>query len=73
MTDFQTSVCESDYDSKKADWQDLKECFVQLEGMVPTVPKDKNLTHTQLLQHVIDYIWDLELVLNPKDAKTKKV
>jgi len=36
----------------------------RLQHLVPTCPKDKPMNKLQLIQSVIDYIYDLEEVLN---------
>jgi len=41
----------------------MQACYVQLKQLVPTVPLNAELSRLQLLQHVIDYIGDLELAL----------
>ena len=38
-------------------------CYSKLKELVPTVPQNKKLSKVALLQHVIDYILDLELTL----------
>ena len=43
--------------------QEMLQCFHKLKEIVPTVPQNKKLSKVQLLQHVIDYIMDLELTL----------
>lgn len=42
---------------------EMTECFTKLKDLVPSVPQNKKVSKTQLLQHVIDYILDLELAL----------
>jgi len=42
----------------------MQACYVQLKELVPTVPLNAELSSLQLLQHVIDYIVDLELALH---------
>ena len=42
----------------------MQACYVQLKHLVPTVPLNVELSRLQLLQHVIDYIVDLELALH---------
>lgn len=37
--------------------------FAKLRDLVPTIPNDKKVSKVQLLQHVIDYIFDLEMTL----------
>jgi hypothetical protein len=43
---------------------EMQQCFSKLKELVPSVPKDIKLSKTQLLQHVIDYILDLESTLD---------
>jgi len=42
----------------------MQTCYGQLKQLVPTVPVNGELSRLQLLQHVIDYIVDLELALH---------
>ncbi|XP_052774516.1 DNA-binding protein inhibitor ID-4-like [Mya arenaria] len=42
---------------------EMAACFLKLKELVPSIPHDKKISKTQLLQHVIDYIYDLELSL----------
>jgi len=42
----------------------MQACYVQLKQLVPTVPLNAEVSSLQLLQHVIDYIADLELALH---------
>ena len=53
---------------KQDDSTEMQQCFSKLKDLVPYVPKDIKLSKTQLLQHVIDYIFDLETTLDPKSA-----
>lgn len=41
----------------------MRICFDSLQRLVPTVPNGARLNRVQLIQHVIDYIADLELIL----------
>lgn len=43
---------------------DMRGCFARLRALVPTVPPGKRISKTELLQHVIDYIGDLQLALD---------
>ena len=47
----------------KMDEGEMAACFLKLKEIVPTVPHGKKISKTQLLQHVIDYICDLEVTL----------
>uniref|UniRef100_UPI00358E65EC DNA-binding protein inhibitor ID-4-like n=1 Tax=Myxine glutinosa TaxID=7769 RepID=UPI00358E65EC len=42
---------------------DMKNCFAKLRALVPTIPHDRKISKTEFLQHVIDYIGDLQLAL----------
>ena len=42
---------------------DMKTCFAKLRALVPTIPHDRKISKTEFLQHVIDYIGDLQLAL----------
>lgn len=48
----------------KLDDGEMAACFLKLKELVPGIPGDKKISKTQLLQHVIDYIYDLELSLD---------
>lgn len=48
----------------KLDDGEMAACFLKLKELVPSIPGDKKISKTQLLQHVIDYIYDLELSLD---------
>ena len=43
---------------------DMQACFHKLKELVPTIPQDRKISRVALLQHVIDYILDLELTLD---------
>lgn len=42
---------------------DMKGCYSRLRALVPTLPRHRRVSKVELLQHVIDYIWDLQLAL----------
>ncbi|NXA34345.1 ID1 inhibitor, partial [Eudromia elegans] len=44
---------------------DMKGCYSRLRALVPTLPRHRRVSKVEILQHVIDYIWDLQLVLQP--------
>ena len=41
----------------------MHDCYEKLKELVPTIPKNKKITRVQILQHVIDYIQDLQSAL----------
>jgi len=43
---------------------EMQECFQKLITLVPTIPRSNKISKVQLLQHVIDYILDLEVALD---------
>ncbi|XP_038606494.1 DNA-binding protein inhibitor ID-1 [Tachyglossus aculeatus] len=47
---------------------DMKGCYSRLEELVPTLPQGRRVSRVELLQHVIDYIWDLQLELGVHDS-----
>ncbi|XP_013407266.1 DNA-binding protein inhibitor ID-2 [Lingula anatina] len=43
---------------------EIQACFAKLKDLVPTVPQNKKVSKVALIQHVIDYIMDLESALD---------
>ncbi|XP_051887586.1 DNA-binding protein inhibitor ID-1 [Pristis pectinata] len=43
---------------------DMNGCYSKLKELVPTLPQNKKVSKVEILQHVIDYIWDLQLELD---------
>lgn len=39
---------------------DMNGCYSRLKELVPTLPQNRKVSRVEILQHVIDYIWDLE-------------
>ena len=52
------------------DGNEMHDCFMKLKELVPSIPLDKKLSKVQLLQHVIDYIMDLEITLEHQHPTT---
>ncbi|XP_070604840.1 DNA-binding protein inhibitor ID-1-like [Erythrolamprus reginae] len=50
---------------------DMKGCYSRLAALVPTLPRHRRVSKVEILQHVIDYIWDLQLELQdpPRDGE----
>ncbi|XP_041945082.1 DNA-binding protein inhibitor ID-1-like [Alosa pseudoharengus] len=44
--------------------QDMNNCYNKLKELVPTLPPNKKASKVEILQHVIDYIWDLQIELD---------
>lgn len=47
---------------------EMSACFHKLKELVPSVPQHKRISKVALLQHVIDYILDLEITLEKHPA-----
>ncbi|CAL8089478.1 unnamed protein product [Calicophoron daubneyi] len=52
---------------------EMKKYFVQLKRMVPTIEEHQKINQLELLQHVINYIQDLEVTLDHPPAILKSV
>ncbi|KAM9320996.1 DNA-binding protein inhibitor ID-3 [Gastrophryne carolinensis] len=42
---------------------DMNDCYSKLKELVPGIPQGSKLSQVEILQHVIDYIFDLQIVL----------
>ncbi|GAA6092788.1 DNA-binding protein inhibitor ID-2b [Tachysurus ichikawai] len=43
---------------------DMNDCYSRLKELVPSLPQDRSVTKMEILQHVIDYILDLQIALD---------
>ena len=43
---------------------DMNDCYSKLKELVPSIPQNKTVSQVEILQHVIDYIWDLQVELD---------
>ncbi|KAF4077805.1 hypothetical protein AMELA_G00192300 [Ameiurus melas] len=50
--------------------QDMNSCYSKLKELVPTLPTNKKASKVEILQHVIDYIWDLQVELDSPCSDT---
>ncbi|CAL9687214.1 unnamed protein product [Knipowitschia caucasica] len=48
---------------------DMSLCYSRLRALVPSIPRDKSLSQVEILQHVIDYICDLQVALEAEDSQ----
>ncbi|XP_028985380.1 DNA-binding protein inhibitor ID-4 [Betta splendens] len=51
---------------------DMNDCYSRLKRLVPTIPQDKKVSKVEILQHVIDYILDLQLALETHPSLYKQ-
>ncbi|XP_030638169.1 DNA-binding protein inhibitor ID-4 [Chanos chanos] len=51
---------------------DMNDCYSRLKRLVPTIPQGKKVSKVEILQHVIDYILDLQLALETHPALLKQ-
>jgi DNA-binding protein inhibitor ID4 len=51
---------------------DMNQCYSRLKRLVPTIPQDKKVSKVEILQHVIDYILDLQLALETHPSLLKQ-
>uniref|UniRef100_A0A3P8Y7K5 DNA-binding protein inhibitor ID-4 n=1 Tax=Esox lucius TaxID=8010 RepID=A0A3P8Y7K5_ESOLU len=42
----------------------MNDCYNMLKELVPSLPQNKNVSKIEILQHVIDYILDLQIALD---------
>merc|ERR1712168_558742 len=46
----------------------MNDCYSKLKELVPSIPQNKNVSKMEILQHVIDYILDLQIALDSNVA-----
>ncbi|KAM5263799.1 DNA-binding protein inhibitor ID-2 [Ctenodactylus gundi] len=46
----------------------MNDCYSKLKELVPSIPQDKKVSRMEILQHVIDYILDLQIALDSHPA-----
>ncbi|XP_053314818.1 DNA-binding protein inhibitor ID-2 [Spea bombifrons] len=42
----------------------MNDCYSKLKELVPSIPQNKKVSKMEILQHVIDYILDLQMALD---------
>ncbi|XP_061700200.1 DNA-binding protein inhibitor ID-3 [Syngnathoides biaculeatus] len=47
---------------------DMNDCYSRLAALVPSIPRDKTVSQVEILQHVIDYIFDLQIALEAEET-----
>ncbi|XP_069074864.1 DNA-binding protein inhibitor ID-4 [Pleurodeles waltl] len=47
---------------------DMEGCYSRLRRLVPSIPQHRRVSRVEILQHVIDYILDLQLALDTHPA-----
>lgn len=46
----------------------MNDCYSMLKELVPSLPQNKNVSKMEILQHVIDYILDLQIALDSSSS-----
>ncbi|XP_028652734.1 DNA-binding protein inhibitor ID-2a [Erpetoichthys calabaricus] len=46
----------------------MNDCYSKLKELVPSIPPNKKVSKMEILQHVIDYILDLQIALDSHSA-----
>ncbi|KAL2082627.1 hypothetical protein ACEWY4_022445 [Coilia grayii] len=46
----------------------MNDCYTKLKELVPSLPQNKSVSKMEILQHVIDYILDLQFTLDSSSA-----
>ncbi|XP_027996220.1 DNA-binding protein inhibitor ID-2 isoform X2 [Eptesicus fuscus] len=46
----------------------MNDCYSKLKELVPSIPQDRKVSKMEILQHVIDYILDLQIALDAHPA-----
>ncbi|MBN3310301.1 ID2 inhibitor, partial [Amia calva] len=46
----------------------MNDCYSKLKELVPSIPQNKKVSKMEILQHVIDYILDLQIALDSHSA-----
>ncbi|KAJ7989159.1 hypothetical protein DPEC_G00316620 [Dallia pectoralis] len=42
----------------------MNDCYTKLKELVPSIPQNQSVSKMEILQHVIDYILDLQIALD---------
>lgn len=48
---------------RKLDREEMHSLLAKLKQLVPSIPKNRKMSKLQIIQHVIDYIFDLQMAL----------
>ncbi|XP_062818395.1 DNA-binding protein inhibitor ID-3 [Anolis carolinensis] len=51
---------------------DMRGCYSRLAALVPGIPQGSQPSQVEILQRVIDYIFDLQLVLEEQATRSQK-
>ncbi|XP_068607898.1 DNA-binding protein inhibitor ID-3 [Brachionichthys hirsutus] len=52
---------------------DMNDCYSKLKELVPSIPRGESVSQVEILQHVIDYIFDLQIALEAEDSAASEV
>lgn len=52
---------------------EIQKMLTKLRGLIPGIPPNRKMTKLEIMQHVIDYISDLETVLQENGANPEEL
>lgn len=58
------SRCKTPVDDPMSLLYNMNDCYSKLKELVPSIPQNKKVSKMEILQHVIDYILDLQIALD---------
>ncbi|KAK6291170.1 hypothetical protein J4Q44_G00384250 [Coregonus suidteri] len=64
--------CRAEEEEQLCLQDDMNHCYSRLKRLVPTIPQHKKVSKVEILQHVIDYILDLQLALETHPSLLKQ-
>ncbi|KAG9282932.1 DNA-binding protein inhibitor ID-2-like [Astyanax mexicanus] len=50
----------------------MNDCYSRLKELVPSLPQNRSVSKMEILQHVIDYILDLQIALDSSSASPQQ-
>ncbi|XP_069751528.1 DNA-binding protein inhibitor ID-3 [Narcine bancroftii] len=52
---------------------DMNDCYCKLIELVPSIPQNRKISKVEILQHVIDYIFDLQIALESQQQDPEHI
>ncbi|XP_053557212.1 DNA-binding protein inhibitor ID-2 [Bombina bombina] len=64
LTEHSISRSKTPVDDPMSLLYNMNDCYSKLKELVPSIPQNKKVSKMEILQHVIDYILDLQIALD---------